>query len=216
MPIGIRKTRSDATPSRAQLLHLRVRHLHSVEAVRVGAEHGPRVVELRIRSRSRPAVEPGHAEAVRRAQPGLADRLEVAGVEHRLPTRESGPVRQAGRDAQPRGRGLEVRRVLGHRPRSPLVDDEQARRVGQVSVRNPSAPRAAIFAGGATRRRSDVVTATRTSAYRSATSSSGTSRIPRRARRAAPVDANASGSSSGSSKPMPPSPTSSPFDPLRT
>ena len=70
MPIGIRKTRSDATPesSERQLLHLRVRH-HPVEAVRVGAEHGPRLVELGIRPRSRPAVEPGHAEAVRRAQP---------------------------------------------------------------------------------------------------------------------------------------------------
>src|SRR4029453_8574713 len=94
-----------------------------------------RPVELGVSRRPGPPVQVRRREAVRGLEPPRLQRLEMTREEHRLVTREPGPVGRSDAVSEPACGLLQVTGVLVDRPRGPLPDGERG--AGRPPTRGP-------------------------------------------------------------------------------
>ncbi len=167
-------------------------------------------VELRIAGCSGSSVEVAEPQSVRRVEPSRLKRAEVVVVEDRLLSCEAGPGR--GRDvvAEPPRRCRQPRAVVVDRPAEVVAGDEQAGAL-RPSRRARGDVRAERQSPESVRSRpQDVEVAVGdVGERRNADPRAAAPRAPRQAAR------STAGSSSGESNPIPASPTSSGWPPLR-
>ena len=186
-----------------------MRDLDAREALGRSAKRVMGAVELGVARRSRPAVEVGRREPMRRLEPARPKRLEVAREKDRLRLREARPAGRGDVEAEaPSGR-LEVARILVHRPARSLADREEAGVGRPRACAHPPRHGEQRTAPGEQRPARSVIRRAPRGSDRRPRTSGATRMAARRSSSSATRRSSAAGTSSGSSNGTPASPTSS-------